>query len=156
MEKMPWYVAFKDIESYVVKITTPQGSGTGFLIASTSDQEFIGIATAAHVLDFAHYWEQPLRIEHFKSGKTIFLQHRDRYIEINYDRDIASIVIPGDKLPFPKGLLPLISEESCLRVGVEIGWMGFPAIAPNNLCFFTGVTSCWVEKDGFYFHKQKK
>jgi hypothetical protein len=151
MNGKPWYDAFQEIESSVVKIITPQGSGTGFLIASTSDKEYVGIATAAHVLEFAHYWEHPLRIEHFKSGKTIYLQHSDRYIDINYDRDIASIVILGDKLPFATDLIPLLPEGKRLKVGVEIGWMGFPAISPNNLCFFTGVTSCWVEKDGFYF-----
>jgi len=151
MDKMPWHAAFQKVESHVVKIITPQGAGTGFLTASTSQKEMVGIATAAHVVDFAHYWKQPLRIEHFKSGETVFLNHQDRYIAIDYNRDIASIVIPGDKLPLPDGLLPLIPQDKRVKVGVELGWMGFPAIAPNNLCFFTGVTSCWVEKEGFYF-----
>ncbi len=150
-EKTSWHVAFQTIEPYVVKINTPEGSGTGFLIASTGDQELLGIATAAHVIDTAHYWEQPIRIQHFQSEKTVFLNHPDRLIDINYTRDIASIVIRGGKLPFPKDTLPIIPEDKCLKVGVEVGWMGFPAIALANLCFFSGSTSCWVEAEGFYF-----
>lgn len=151
MDKKTWFTVFQEVEPYVVKITTPQSSGTGFLVAATEDQGVYGIATAAHVIDFAHYWEQPLRIQHAHSGKTIFLNHADRVIDIDYVRDMASILIRGGTLPLPAATLPLISEDKHLKVGVEIGWMGFPAIAPNNLCFFSGTTSCWVESDGYYF-----
>ena len=149
--KMPWHVAFQTVKPYVVKIITPQASGTGFLVACTGNQEFLGIATAAHVIDFPHYWEQPIRIQHFQSGKTVFLNNPDRFIDIDYERDIACIVIKGGELPFPKDALPIISEGNHLKVGVEVGWIGFPAIAPTNLCFFSGNTSSWVESEGFYF-----
>lgn len=128
MDKKPWFTVCQEVEEYVVKIITPQSSGTGFLVAATEDQGLYGIATAAHVVDFAHYWEQPLRIQHAKSEKTIFLNHADRVIGIDYVRDIASIVIRGGTLPFPTAMLPLISEDKHLKIGVEIGWMGFPAI----------------------------
>jgi len=151
VEKTPWFVAFEEVEPYVVKITTPQASGTGFLVASTEGNSLLGIATAAHVIDFPHYWEQPIRIQHFKSGETIFLNHPDRIIDIDYVRDVASIVIRGGKLPFPEVPLPIISEDKHLKVGVDIGWMGFPAIASSNLCFFSGTTSSWVGTEDFYF-----
>ena len=109
------------------------------------------IATAAHVIDFPHYWAQPIRIQHFKSGKTVFLNPPDRFIDIDYTKDTASIVIRAGELPFPQVTLPIISEDKCLKVGVEVDWMGFPAIAPTNLCFFSGNTSCWVEAEGLYF-----
>ncbi|MBS0152813.1 MAG: hypothetical protein JSR31_17950 [Nitrospira sp.] len=57
-EKIPWFAAFEEVEPYVVKITTPQASGTGFLIATTKGNSLLGIATAAHVIDVPHYWEQ--------------------------------------------------------------------------------------------------
>jgi hypothetical protein len=147
----PWHVAFETVEPYVVKIITPNGSGTGFLFVSTENQELIGIATAAHVIDLPHYWEQPIRVQHFKSAKTLFLNHLDRSIDINYARDTASIVFRRGDLPFPDQMLPIIPEDKRLKVGVEVGWMGFPAITPENLCFFSGNTSCWVGTDGFYF-----
>lgn len=151
MDKVPWHVAFETIESYVVKIITPQGSGTGFLVALSENKNLVGIATATHVLDFAHYWEQPIRIEHAKSGETIFLNHADRFIDVDYKRDIASIVIVGGKLPLPTEPLSIIAEDKHLKVGVELGWVGFPAIAQNHLCFFSGTVSSWVGDEGFYF-----
>lgn len=149
-KEITWHQAFAAAEQYIVKIITPQGSGTGFLIASTDKQELQGIATAAHVIDFAHYWEQPIRIQHVSSGKVIFVKNDDRFIDIVSNRDAATIVIKGE-LPFPKTTLPLIPEGKRLKVGVEIGWMGFPAMAPENLCFFSGRVSSWVEDAGFYF-----
>lgn len=145
-----WHQAFEAVEPYIVKIITPQGSGTGFLMASTSGQEFHGIATAAHVIDFAHYWEQPIRIQHIHSGEVIFLKKESRSIDISSNMDSATIVIKG-KLPFLKSPPTLIPEDKRLMVGVEIGWMGFPAIAPDNLCFFSGRISSWVEDSKFYF-----
>jgi len=151
MDKIAWHMAFEQIAPYVVKIITPQGSGTGFLVAVSGNKHLVGIATATHVLDFAHYWEQPIRIEHAKSGETIFLNNADRFVEVNYKRDIASIVIPNGKLPFPSETLGIIAEDKYIKIGVELGWVGFPAIAQNNLCFFSGTVSSWVEEDGFYF-----
>lgn len=146
----PWHVAFQRVEPYVVKITTPSAAGTGFLVALTPNKELIGIATAAHVIDYPHYWEQPIRIEHFSSGKTAFLNHSDRFIETNSARDTGSIVLRRG-VPVPERALPTISEARHLKVGVDVGWVGFPAIAPSNLCFFSGAISSWVESDGFYF-----
>ena len=149
-KEIKWHQAFATAEPYIVKIITPQGTGTGFLIASTDKQELHGIATAAHVVDFAHYWEQPIRIQHASSGEVILVKNDDRSIEIESNRDAATIIIKG-VLPFPKSPLTLIPEDKRLKIGVEIGWMGFPAMAPENLCFFSGRISSWVEDAGFYF-----
>ena len=145
-----WHQAFQRMEPFVVKITTPSASGTGFIVALSPNKGLVGIATAAHVIDYPHYWEQPIRIEHFKSGKTIFLNPADRFIETNAAKDTASIVVKrGD---FPVGqVLPTISETKHLKVGVSVGWVGFPAIAPSNLCFFSGSISSWDQDNGFYF-----
>jgi hypothetical protein len=37
-----------------------------------------------------------------------------------------------------------------LNPGVETGWLGFPAVAPFNLCFFCGHISAWLENDEAY------
>ena len=148
--QIPSHVAFKAVEPYVVKILTPNGTGTGFMVALTPNKNLVGIATAAHVIDFPHYWEQPIRIEHFASGNTVFLNHKDRFIEINTTKDTASIVLQRGDLPTPDTTLPVIEEDKYLKVGVEVGWVGFPAISPSNLCFFSGSISCWVD-EGFYF-----
>lgn len=145
-----WHEAFESVEPYIVKIITPQGTGTGFMIACTGNHEFQGIATAAHVLEVANYWRQPIRIQHVLSGETIFLDNDKRSVRIYPDKDIATIIIKGN-LPLPKSRLNIIQENKRLKVGVEIGWMGFPAIAQDNLCFFSGRVSSWVDSERFYF-----
>lgn len=150
-QSVPWHEAFALIEPYVVKITTPSASGTGFLVALSPNKQLIGIATAAHVIDYPHYWEQPIRIQHHSSGKTVFLSHADRVINANGENDTGSIVLRRGDLPVPETPLTTISENNRLKVGVDVGWVGFPSIAPANLCFFSGAISSWVEDDGFYF-----
>lgn len=149
-KEIKWHQAFSKIEPYVVKIITPQGSGTGFHIASTANTHLQGLATAAHVVDFAHYWEQPIRIQHASSDKIIYVKHDQRTIDVESKQDAATIVIK-DVLPFPKESLPMIAESKRLKVGVEIAWVGYPAIAPSSLCFFSGRISSWVEDESLYF-----
>jgi len=37
-----------------------------------------------------------------------------------------------------------------LNVGSEVGWLGFPSITPNTLCFFSGNISAWWEASHTY------
>ena len=37
--------------------------------------------------------------------------------------------------------MPLLPAASDLAVGTSIGWLGFPGIARNTLCFFCGTVS---------------
>ena len=145
MAEMLWKKAVEMVKPYVVKITTPDGSGTGFLCAYTTDKKICGIATAAHVVQQSHLWEKPIRIQHHSSGETILLRATDRIIYLDANSDTAVILFLKGEIPLPKTTLAFISEEKYLRVGVEIGWVGFPAVSPQNLCFFTGINSCWLE-----------
>ena len=150
-EAPSWWDAFEKVRPYVVKIKTPDGSGTGFLCAASNNKEVVGIATAAHVIETSNYWRQPLQIQHFASGKNIFLTFEERVISVYGATDTASIVMSRGDLPFPEETLPLMGEGSRMKVGVDAGWVGFPAIAPNNLCFFSGSISCWLDDEKFYF-----
>ncbi len=94
------------------------------------------IATAAHVIEHAYSWDQPIRIDHYGSGKSILLQLNDRRIELNEKIDTAAIMFYKNDLPIPTQPIPLITEENILKVGTEVGWLGFPAISQKNLCFF--------------------
>lgn len=79
------------------------------------------------------------------------MNHRDRYIDVNQSTDTASITFQRGDLSVSGKTLATISDKKHLKVGVEVGWVGFPAIAPNNLCFFSGTISSWVGNDGFCF-----
>ena len=51
---------------------------------------------------------------------------------------------------FFSSLLSLAPEGRTLRVGIEVGWVGFPAVASDQLCFFSGRVSSFVSAEGAY------
>ena len=154
MGKIPWRKAVDIIKPHVLKIRTPSGFGTGFLCAYTEDKKICAIATAAHVVDDSFLWEKPIRINHYSSGVTKLLRVNDRIIWFDPNLDTAVILFfpkeEKDELPLPKKALPFISEEKHLKVGEELGWVGFPVVSSQNLCFFNGRNSCWLKKSRTY------
>ena len=149
---MEWYHAIEQIKDHTVKVITPQGHGTGFFIAPGNSAKLQGIATAAHVVHYAHYWQQPIRIQHAGTGKETFLKKKERFIDMDLKHDTAAVIFPSQNtdLGFPDAILPFIEEGNHYRVGVDIGWIGFPAISPDHLCFFNGRISCWLENEKYY------
>ncbi len=150
VSQLTWSQAVEVIEPHVVRIATPQGSGTGFLISNGRNNAVCGIATAAHVVDHAHYWEEPIRIEHVSSGKSVVVRRQERAVFLDAGRDTAAILFSRAELPFPSEPLPLAPKDMFLKVGNKIGWLGFPAIPAASLCFFSGDISAWLEAQKAY------
>jgi len=152
--EIPWRQAVEIIRPYVVKITTPRGFGTGFLLAYNKDRTACAVATASHVVEASHLWEEPIRIRHYSSGKEKLLRAPNRVIFYDRSLDTAAILFfpeeDKDELPLPKKPLPLITKGKSIKVGVELGWVGFPVVSPYNLCFFTGTNSFWSEPSRTY------
>lgn len=147
---MEWHQAVAQVRQHVVRISTPHGSGTGFLVSVSAASPVCVIATAAHVVGSAHLWEDPIRISHEASGKTALLHHDERGIFLESDNDTAALVFQRGQLPLPTMTLPLITEGKMSKVGVELGWLGFPAVSPADLCFFSGRVSARIEDDSAY------
>lgn len=145
---MEWHEAFNEVRQHTFKIMTPDGHGTGFFIARTSLQGIIAIATAAHVVNRADHWRQPMRIQHAGTKGEIFLEHSDREVFINEDEDIASILFAPEKLFVPDVAMPLTTENRYYKIGVDVGWAGYPSISPSpdDLCFFNGRISCRINQ----------
>ncbi|HEY3216225.1 MAG TPA: serine protease [Candidatus Eisenbacteria bacterium] len=150
MAGMSWSEAVEVIQPHVVRISTPQGSGTGFLISNGRNNTVCGIATAAHVIDHAHYWEEPIRIDHISSGKSLVVREDDRALFLDSNRDTAAILFDRGELPMPADALPLVPKAMFLMVGNRIGWLGFPAIPAASLCFFSGDVSAWLGEQTAY------
>jgi len=144
MDNLSWQKAIEIIEPHVVKIDTPRYSGTGFLCVYNESKLLCGIATAAHVIAESDRWQEPIRIQHFISGEEKLLKEHDRFIFINLKLDTTVIIFAKNKIPFPKDALRFIPKGKRLKVGNEIGWVGFPSVSPSNLCFFAGSISCWL------------
>jgi len=143
---MPWYEAVDRIRPYVVRISTPSGSGTGFVLWTSKTLPLCAVATAAHVIDHAHYWEEPLRLDHVASGKSVLVRDPERAFLLDHDRDTAAIFFKRGEEPLPTDPLPLAPVGKQLRVGSEIGWLGFPAIPAADLCFLGGRISAWLSR----------
>ena len=147
---MEWHVAINRLEPHVVRILTPDGSGTGWLVSSSKTSSLRAIATAAHVIDHAHFWEEPIRLFHPSSGKTVLLKPDQRAINVDAQQDVASIVFQEVEFEFPPEPYPLIPKSKFTKPGVEIGWLGFPAILRAGLCFFSGRISAYLHDDSMY------
>ena len=147
---MAWHVAYEKIEPYLVRIDAEDGFGTGFLLAYNSDHSIAAIATAAHVVNRADSWQKPLNIRHHQSGSTSFIQFNDRVILFDNNRDAATVLVRANELPFPSALLPLMDQTRYKRIGVEVGWVGFPNLAPDQLCFFSGKISSFLNQEDCY------
>ena len=150
MDRLVWANALEKIQPYVFRIRTPTGTGTGFQLSYSSQTDLCSIATALHVVSHAKEWDDSVKLHHYSSGKTTLLRPNDRTIDSLAALDLAFIVFRAKELPLQPGTLDLIAENRRLREGVQIGWCGFPAIAPNNLCFFTGCISSYIEDQTSY------
>ncbi len=147
---MSWDTIVKKASPYIVKIETQSGSGTGFLCGYNENKTFCLIATALHVVQECEEWQQSLKIHNVNNGQTKFLQGSDRVIFTDYKRDSAVILCSPSELGFPEDLIPLRPMDAPIDIGLEVGWLGFPAIAPWTLCFFSGCISAKKENDSAY------
>lgn len=145
-----WHLAVEKLKPHVVRIATPRGFGTGFLMSHGQTSGLCGIATAAHVVNAAHYWEEPIRIDHESSGTSTLLRRDSRAIFQDETRDTAAILMDKGEFPFPEEVLPLIPEGLTLKVGNEVGWLGYPAVHGASTCFFAGRVSAWDEQTRAY------
>jgi hypothetical protein len=150
MAGMPWSQAVEILEPHVVRISTPGGSGSGFLISNGKTSGVCGIATAAHVVDHAHYWEEPIRIDHVASDESLVIRRDKRAIFLDPARDTAALLFECEDIPFPDEPLSLTPKDMFLKVGNRVAWLGFPAIPQASLCFFAGSVSAWVESLSAY------
>jgi hypothetical protein len=73
--------------------------------------------------------------------KTTFLKESVRVIFADPATDSAMILCNPKELDFPKQPIPLLPMDITIEIGVEVGWVGYPSIESNTLCFFSGSVS---------------
>ncbi len=149
MEKT-WAECLAVIKPYVYKIFTPYVSGTGFQLSYAQNKQLIGIATALHVIEHAREWEEPIKLVHYQTGKTITIHEANRAIFTHQDRDLAFILLNVGDLPVKKADLSIMRPDKRVKQGVQMGWCGFPSVAQDELCFFTGYMSSWLSNQQSY------
>lgn len=147
---MDWNQIVERVTPHIVKIETPSGHGTGFLCLYNDDKSLVGIATAHHVVEHAERWQQPIRIEHDNSKNIAFLKESERFIISDPNNDSAVILFTSDKLVLPSEPIELLPIQDRLPIGSEVGWIGYPGIGPQILCFFSGNISARNESRHTY------
>jgi hypothetical protein len=147
---MDWHELNGKITPYMVRIETQDGSGSGFLFTYNRNKSIAGIATAYHVVKEAHEWRQPIKLYHQSSKKELYLPYKQRGILFDKNKDSASILISSGSIDFPKDPLTLMNPSKYKRVGVEVGWVGFPSVAYPEICFFKGCISAFLMNDDCY------
>ena len=155
---MTWQQCVEIVKPHVVRLTTPNGHGTGFLVLRRNG--WIAVATAGHVVAHAHEWGLPIKIEGItlppltvKAGDRVLLVHPER------DSAVLEWVLDESVAPsLPLEPLPLLGDESFVRTGVTIGWLGYPHLVEggNRCCFFSGSVSDLIDHryfvDGVAIH----
>ena len=145
---MSWIKPINQIRPSMFRIGTPSGRGTGFQLFLSD--ALCGVATALHVIEHAHEWEDPIRMVHHSTGSSRLLRPPDRAIFTYPGKDLAFILFaPGD-LDLKESEIELIEADKRMKQGVEFGWCGFPAVSPGDLCFFTGHVSSWLTERESY------
>lgn len=145
-----WHEAVDAMEPHLFRIETPSAHGTGFFVGRAASGKDFGIATAAHVIDHADRWNQPIRLFHQATGRHVLLNAYDRVVLRNPGRDVAAILVDLGDFELPQDAVPLAPEGRSLKVGVELGWLGYPGIAPWEGCFFSGRVSSYREREEEY------
>lgn len=148
---MDWNDTYQLALPHMVEILTPLGSGTGYLLTYCGeDKQWAAIATAAHVVNHAHVRRQPIKIRHHASDEMVRIDGEERYVFVDRGFDSAQILIRREALTLPDTPIPLLPASSKLGVGLQVGWLGFPAFEHSRLCFFTGNVSAGSEWRGQY------
>lgn len=142
---MNWEQVVQKVTPYIFKIETPAGNGTGFLYLYNETKIFCGIATALHVVDYAATWKQPIRLTHYSSSEQLFLKDSDYVVLPDWKTDSAVILFQKPAFELPNEFIELIPLDTPLSIGNEVSWLGFPAIEPHTLCFFSGNISAWQD-----------
>lgn len=150
MDETRWAKALEHIRKYAFKIATPGGAGTGFMLTTPNSQGICGIATALHVVDHANQWEQPIRLKHTETGKSIVLHSAERSVFCNPSQDLAVITLENAVFDLPAEDPTLFPEGKHIKPGIQIGWAGYPAVAPNQFSFFSGDVSCFLSDQNAY------
>jgi len=149
MPSKPWFEIVDAINPYTFKISTPGGSGTGFQIF-LNERGICGIATAYHVIDHADEWLEPIKLVHFESKEVKFLKETERVIYKYPDKDLAIILFNKGELPLKSESPVLLEKARFLKQGAEIAWCGFPSVQPDQLCFFAGHVSSYLDGEESY------
>lgn len=144
-EKFPslrWYEVAERVAKATFCLHTETAMGTAFLLMLGKAEDGYRcaiLATAWHVVEDV-VRGTALRICDQFGNEVVRSQGGNMTVmEIGKGLDSAIVMITSKGEIFSQDLLlPLLPPDALLRMGKEIGWMGYPGIVEPELCFFRG------------------
>ena len=80
----------------------------------------------------------------------MFLKESDRVIWYDEGKDSTVVLVSTGQVIITFQRILYHSSQLSDDMGVEVGWLGYPAIAQHTLCFFSGNVSAWQEYRNAY------
>jgi len=150
MKTNGWVEAAEIIYPHVAKLEMPDSAGSGFYIATRTvkKEKRAVIATAAHVIEHAFKWAEPIRLTGHKSSTMLMPGQYE--MQSSDGLDLAIIEVPWEAVDFPAQPLPTANPKDVLPTGSPIAWCGFPNIVEGINCLFSGHISACVVSNGDY------
>ncbi len=111
---------------------------------------FIGDANFKSFGEHAKEKGGSITMGHEGSGKPLELTREKRRLQLDSGADTAALVFENETFELPSDLVPLIPAEKFLMPGAAVGWLGYPDVWSEQLCFFGGRVSCYSESEHAY------
>ena len=153
---MEWYQVFEQVEKHVVRIETPTGQGTGFFCFSMKTRALLESQQHTIVVEHADIWQEPIRV--VQKENQVLVKEPGRAILSDKAKVTAVLLMwppSHSKLVLPDKIIKLIPKKSSVKIGTELGWLGFPAVPTpeggSPCCFFVGNTSCVFHDSAVYY-----
>ena len=69
---------------------------------------------------------------------------------LDHSTDSAIVFFLKGDLKFPEVPITLLPMGQPLAIGLDVGWLGYPAIEPYTMCFFAGTVSAHLSATKTY------
>lgn len=136
--------AIELVSQQVVGIRTTTCLGTGFVSYGRRRGTRI-VATAQHVIEAAINDETPIHVGTRQRVLTLGATGLNTRFLHRTTRGVDSAILAFISHDLPRPTVPILDpanpeELSQIKVGTEVGWLGFPALetVAGRLCFFSG------------------
>jgi hypothetical protein len=154
---LPWDQVIDRVSKATFLIEAHEAAGTGFVLSVGFSEDaktfHTMLATAWHVLRDSEEAASDLVVTSW-DRKRVFSSKSDRlsYLRlgpVNFDTALIYLETQEPVVDVAD-LLPIFPTDSMLARGSNVGWLGFPAIAEPELCFFKGIISGYLSDPPAY------
>lgn len=139
-----WTEAIELVSQQVLAIRTSACSGTGFVSYGRQRGTRI-IATAQHVVESAINNNELIHVSNEQRILTLGNVGLNTRFLYGTTPDVDSAILAVITHDLPRPSVPIMDPENPeeleqVKVGTEVGWLGFPALTTvsGRLCFFSG------------------